>query len=153
MQLRELVERQFGFPIRQGKANNNILAAHLPPKSFRRPFLRLRSAQALNPDKVAVCHVERPKQARLYGQSPRLRWQTIPDLWPGKGSTRKLLFGSEVRPFPESRVMHPATALIPAYGRLPKCLHRSRETLCWSLLAGFTRNQSNGKAAGGSLSD
>jgi len=76
MQLCEVVERQSRFPIRQRKANDDILTAHLPPKSLRRPFLRLRSARALDPDKIPVCHVKRPKQYSSMDTSAWLRGQT-----------------------------------------------------------------------------
>jgi hypothetical protein len=61
MQPRKLIERQLGFLIRQRKAHDDVLAAHLAPKSLRRPFLRLRSAQAFDPNEVPVGHEKRPR--------------------------------------------------------------------------------------------
>ena len=60
VQLGQLTKRQFRLPIRQREADNNILTTKLAPKRIRRPFLRLWSAQTLDPDKVPLSHNERP---------------------------------------------------------------------------------------------
>jgi len=60
VQLGQLTKRQFRLPIRQRKADNNILTTKLAPKRIRRPFLRLLSTQTLDPDKVPLSHNERP---------------------------------------------------------------------------------------------
>src|SRR5688500_11518746 len=60
MQLRQLVERQLRVPIRQLEADDDVLTSKLAPKRIRGPFLRLRSARTLDPNKVPVGHGKRP---------------------------------------------------------------------------------------------
>jgi hypothetical protein len=60
MQLRQLVERQLRVPIRQLEADDDVLTSKLAPKRIRGPFLRLRSARALDPNKVPVGHGKHP---------------------------------------------------------------------------------------------
>src|SRR5215471_14104203 len=61
VQLCQLVERQFCFAIRQREANNHVLTAELSPKPLRGPFLRLGSAQTLDPNKIPLRHLTRPR--------------------------------------------------------------------------------------------
>jgi hypothetical protein len=65
VQLCQLVERQFRFPIRQWESDNNILTAKLTPKRIRGPFLRLWPAQTLDPNKIPFRHKKRPKTRTL----------------------------------------------------------------------------------------
>jgi len=70
VQLCQLIERQLRFPIRQGEPHNNVLTAKLAPQRIRRPLLRLRSAQTLDPNKVPLRHKKRSKSRTLR----RCRW-------------------------------------------------------------------------------
>ena len=84
MQLGQQAKRQFRFPIRQWEADNNVLTTKLAPKRIRRPFLRFRSAQTIDPDKVPLTHNKRPKahdDANMHGLS-RPRQIALPGLHP-----------------------------------------------------------------------
>src|SRR5688572_22670120 len=65
MQLRQLIERQLRFPIRQWKSDNNVLTAKLAPKRIRGPLLRLRSAQPIDPNQIPLSHNKRPRTRTL----------------------------------------------------------------------------------------
>ena len=67
MQPCKLIQRQLGFAVGQGKTDDDVVAAELAPETVRRPFLRLRSAQAIDPDEVPLGH-EASKAAGLGGR-------------------------------------------------------------------------------------
>ena len=56
MQSCQLIEREVRFLISQRETDDDVLTADLPPKPIRRPFLRGRPAQTLDPNKVPFRH-------------------------------------------------------------------------------------------------
>src|SRR5690348_12400579 len=84
MQPRQLIERQLGFALGQGKTDDDVGAAELTPEALRRPFLRLRSAQAFDPDEVPLGHETSPKQLACWDLSPGCGARNAPiSSWPG----------------------------------------------------------------------
>src|SRR5262245_24359434 len=52
----EFVERQMRLGIAEFETDDDVLTAGLSPQPVGRPFLRLRSAQAFDPDKIPLRH-------------------------------------------------------------------------------------------------